>query len=587
MKRLTKSHKKKEAVKRKLEKKVAKKQAMLLKKKVKAEAMLTALELTKNEKEKMLAAEKENTSFFFVQRRPKLNKAKLQEKLRKKELKQLKKEYKFTKVTLKTELKRKIKQIKLMDSVTDRQLQHEQACFEYLHKIETLKKEYRNKEEYFQLNRLKNSKKKAERIEKLKTALIKKQKNKKENFCSIFKKSLPSKNLHHNKENALQKLKTSFKIRRLNIDINRLSTGIKRLRTNAKRLNNHFADESTSCCTYQMFSESNSPLLNLSETLKDARTLAVLRCLSDNNEALSKSVDHRMNIIECSSNSQMEKGKKPTVKLLHPQLAQVVNRKASKIKSFRLKKTELRSEQKKKLNKKKRLNAELIYQLDIERENRVYAQEQAFKAERSCQEYQQKALTMEKEYETQRVKQRLRFKKSVTFKAETKKLLNEKQKEIFALKTQLEVERKRRVIAETQAVEAERSCEQYRKKMHAMENEFDLRTRHMINQQRGIINEFEVNRNAFTTEKDIKERLTLSEKENNRKDELLLTYDSLTKKETRVNDLITSVDQKMVSLDKIIAKYRAIKARLDERIIRLEFFGSKQASCRQSALQSQ
>ena len=89
-----------------------------------------------------------------------------------------------------------------------------------------------------------------------------------------------------------------------------------------------------------------------------------------------------------------------------------------------------------------------------------------------------------------------------------------------------------------------------------MENEFDLRTRYMINQQKGIINEFGVNQlNAFTTEKDLRERLVLSEKENNRKDELLHTYNSHAKKETRVKDLITSVDQKKASLDKITAKY--------------------------------
>ena len=159
MKRLTKSQKKKEAVKRKLEKEVANKQAKLLKKKVKAEAKLTALELLRNEKEKMLAAEKEKASLIFVQPRPNLNEAKLQEKLSKKEIEQLRKEYKLTKVTLKSELKSKIQQTKLMDSITNRQLQHEQACFEYLLKIESLKKEYQNKEEHFQSNRLKNSKK--------------------------------------------------------------------------------------------------------------------------------------------------------------------------------------------------------------------------------------------------------------------------------------------------------------------------------------------------------------------------------------------------------------------------------------------
>ena len=63
------------------------------------------------------------------------------------------------------------------------------------------------------------------------------------------------------------------------------------------------------------------------------------------------------------------------------------------------------------------------------------------------------------------------------------------------------------------AVEFESSCEQYRNKTHAMENEFDLRTRYMINQQKGIINEFGVNQlNAFTTEKDLRERLVLSKK---------------------------------------------------------------------------
>ena len=82
----------------------------------------------------------------------------------------------------------------------------------------------------------------------------------------------------------------------------------------------------------------------------------------------------------------------------------------------------------------------MIHQLDIEREKQVYAEEQAFKVERSCQEYQLKALVMEKELGTHRVKQKLRIQKSVIFKSEAIKLLNEKQKEVFALESRTKKE---------------------------------------------------------------------------------------------------------------------------------------------------
>ena len=231
------------------------------------------------------------------------------------------------------------------------------------------------------------------------------------------------------------------------------------------------------------------------------------------------------------------------------------------------------------LIKEKDLNVKLKYRLEKERKKRTNAEKRASKAEKLCQYYKQKMIATEKEIET-KFKQQMndeqyRINKHHRLKEKAKAVINKKNNFIESLKTQVNAEREMRVVAESQAINAERWREDYRQKTHKMEKDFEIKTKTILKEQSRIIREYGINQTVPLHEKDLRERLITSESENNRKDNLLHVHELMNQKEERLKDLIASVDQKMNSLDMITVQYKDIKEQLDQSLMQLELVVNK------------